>query len=114
MILVGFHGFARGWGLPGAQFGDNKVKNPNFSATSEFDFSLLGVDIDLKSSTTVRIWLVLSGENTKNLETAPSFSESTFPLFSLQILWTAGTDLPTAREVLLSTGKTKHSTRSDD
>ena len=55
--------------------------------TSEFDFSFLGVDIDLKSSTNVRIWLVLSGKNTKNFKTAPSFDIFTKGFFLLQISW---------------------------
>ena len=88
----------------GTNFGDNKTQNLKMWSTSEFDFSLLGVDIDLKSSTTVRIWLVLSGKNTKNLETAPSFCNFKKYLFLLQILWATGTHLPTARDPLSNHG----------
>ena len=52
---------------------DNKVNISEICSTAKLDISLLGTGIDLKSSTNVRILLVLSGENTKNFKTSFSF-----------------------------------------
>ena len=76
--------------------------------TSEFDFSLLEVDIDLKSSTNVRIWLVLSGENTKNFKTAPSFVIFTNAFFVADFLDGGGTHLPPERELLHPASELNH------
>ena len=52
---------------------DNKVKISEICSTSKLDISLLGTGIDLKSSTNVRILLVLTRKNTKNFKTSFSF-----------------------------------------
>ena len=60
-------------------------QNPNVERST-----LLGTGIDLKSSTNVRILLVLSGKNTKNFKTSFSFCSGNFNFFLLQIPWMGG------------------------